>query len=390
MLKRDIGINTICTHTGAVEDVVYGGAVSPIYMSTSYDFIDKSTKRYPRYFNTPNQELLAKKIAMLESAEAALIFSSGMAAISNIMLMVLKSGDHAVIQNDIYGGTRNFIESHFKSYDIDYSFTKNLTSKAFKDCIKKNTKLIYIETPSNPMLKLVDIFAIAKLGKSKGIVTAIDNTFATPIIQKPITLGIDIVIHSATKYFGGHSDITAGAVASSKEIVDKLWDLAKDFGGNLSDFSVWMLERSMKTLAIRVKAQQKNAKKLARFLDKHPAVAAVYYPGLKSHPSHDLAKTQMRGYGAMLSFELYENYSAQYFLKSLNLIKPSMSLAGVESTMIIPSKTSHALLSKVDRKAQGISDQLIRFSVGIESKKDLIYDIEQALNVCKNKIDYES
>ncbi|MGI9560093.1 MAG: trans-sulfuration enzyme family protein [Flavobacteriaceae bacterium] len=383
MLKRNIGMNTICTHTGAVEDVVYGGAVSPIYMSTSYDFIDKSPKRYPRYFNTPNQELLAKKIAALEAAEAGLIFSSGMAAISNVMLMALKSGDHAVIQNDIYGGTRNFIESHFKSYGIDYSFTKNLTSKAFKDCLKTNTKLIYIETPSNPMLKLVDIFAIAKLGKSKGILTAIDNTFATPVIQKPITLGVDIVIHSATKYFGGHSDITAGAVVSSQKIVDNLWDLAKDFGGNLSDFSVWMLERSMKTLAIRVKAQQKNAKKLARFLEKHPAVAAVYYPGLKSHPNHDLAKTQMRGYGAMLSFELYENYPVLSFLKSLNLIKPSMSLAGVESTMIMPSKTSHALLSQADLKAQGISDQLIRFSVGIESKKDLIYDIEQALNVCK-------
>jgi len=376
-------MNTICTHTGAVEDVVYGGAVSPIYMSTSYDFIDKSPKRYPRYFNTPNQELLAKKIAALEAAEAGLIFSSGMAAISNVMLMALKSGDHAVIQNDIYGGTRNFIESHFKSYGIDYSFTKDLTSKAFKDCLKTNTKLIYIETPSNPMLKLVDIFAIAKLGKSKGILTAIDNTFATPVIQKPITLGVDIVIHSATKYFGGHSDITAGAVVSSQKIVDNLWDLAKDFGGNLSDFSVWMLERSMKTLAIRVKAQQKNAKKLARFLEKHPAVAAVYYPGLKSHPNHDLAKTQMRGYGAMLSFELYENYPVLSFLKSLNLIKPSMSLAGVESTMIMPSKTSHALLSKADLKVQGISDQLIRFSVGIESKKDLIYDIEQALNVCK-------
>jgi cystathionine beta-lyase len=383
MLKRDIGINTICTHTGAVEDVVYGGAVSPIYMSTSYDFIDKSTKRYPRYFNTPNQELLAKKIAALEAAEAGLIFSSGMAAISNVMLMALKSGDHAVIQNDIYGGTRNFIESHFKSYGIDYSFTKDLTSKSFRDCIKTNTKLIYIETPSNPMLKLVDIFAIAKLGKSKGILTAIDNTFATPVIQKPITLGVDIVIHSATKYFGGHSDITAGAVASSQKIVDKLWDLAKDFGGNLSDFSVWMLERSMKTLAIRVKAQQKNARKLASFLEKHAAVESVYYPGLKSHPNHDLAKAQMRGYGAMLSFELHENYPAMSFLKSLSLIKPSMSLAGVESTMILPSRTSHALLSEADRMAQGISDQLIRFSVGIESKKDLIYDIKHALNVCK-------
>jgi cystathionine beta-lyase len=379
MFKYDLGVNTICTHTGAVEDLTFGGAVSPLYLSTSYEFIDKDSKRYPRYFNTPNQEFLSKKIAALEKSESAMIFSSGMAAISNVMLMVLKKGDHAIIQNDIYGGTRNFIESHFKSYGIEYTFTKDLNIKSFRECIKKNTKLIYIETPSNPMLKLVDIFSISQLAKSQGILTAIDNTFATPIVQTPIALGIDIVIHSATKYFGGHSDITAGAVASSKLIIDKLWLLAKDFGGSLSDFSVWMLERSMKTLSLRVKAQQRNAKKMARFLDNHSAVSNVYYPGLKSHPNHDLAKIQMKGFGAMLSFELTQQYNVLTFLKSLKLIKPSMSLAGVESTMILPSKTSHALLSDTDRNAQGISEQLIRFSTGIESKKDLIYDIEQAI-----------
>lgn len=379
MFEYDLGVNTICTHTGAVEDLTFGGAVSPLYLSTSYEFIDKDSKRYPRYFNTPNQEFLSKKIAALEKSESAMIFSSGMAAISNVMLMVLKKGDHAIIQNDIYGGTRNFIESHFKSYGIEYTFTKDLNIKSFRECIKKNTKLIYIETPSNPMLKLVDIFSISQLAKSQGILTAIDNTFATPIVQTPITLGIDIVIHSATKYFGGHSDITAGAVASSKLIIDKLWLLAKDFGGSLSDFSVWMLERSMKTLSLRVKAQQRNAKKMARFLDNHSAVSNVYYPGLKSHPNHDLAKIQMKGFGAMLSFELTQQYNVLTFLKSLKLIKPSMSLAGVESTMILPSKTSHALLSDTDRNAQGISEQLIRFSTGIESKKDLIYDIEQAI-----------
>ena len=379
MFEYDLGVNTICTHTGAVEDLTFGGAVSPLYLSTSYEFIDKDSKRYPRYFNTPNQEFLSKKIAALEKSESAMIFSSGMAAISNVMLMVLKKGDHAIIQNDIYGGTRNFIESHFKSYGIEYTFTKDLNIKSFRECIKKNTKLIYIETPSNPLLKLVDIFSISQLAKSQGILTAIDNTFATPIVQTPITLGIDIVIHSATKYFGGHSDITAGAVASSKLIIDKLWLLAKDFGGSLSDFSVWMLERSMKTLSLRVKAQQRNAKKMARFLDNHSAVSNVYYPGLKSHPNHELAKIQMKGFGAMLSFELTQQYNVLTFLKSLKLIKPSMSLAGVESTMILPSKTSHALLSDTDRNAQGISEQLIRFSTGIESKKDLIYDIEQAI-----------
>ena len=380
MLKRDKGINTICTHTGSVNDTVYGGATSPIYLSTSYSFVDNITNRYPRYFNTPNQEFLAKKVAALEKSESAMIFSSGMAAISNVMLMVLKSGDHAVIQNDIYGGTRNFIEKHFKSFGIEYTFTKDLTKNAFSECIKNNTKLIYIETPSNPLLKLVDIFSVGQLGRSKGVLTIIDNTFATPIVQRPITLGIDIVIHSATKYFGGHSDITAGAVASSKSIIDKLWHLSKDFGGSLSDFSVWMLERSMKTLSIRVKAQQKNAKKLAVFLDSHKAIKKVYYPGLKSHEDHALAKTQMKGFGAMMSFELVDEYQPLKFLSGLELIKHSGSLAGVESTMILPSKSSHSLLTEKQRLTQGISNQLIRFSVGIESKKDLIYDIEQSLN----------
>ena len=380
MLKRDKGINTICTHTGSVNDTVYGGATSPIYLSTSYSFVDNITNRYPRYFNTPNQEFLAKKVAALEKSESAMIFSSGMAAISNVMLMVLKAGDHAVIQNDIYGGTRNFIEKHFKSFGIEYTFTRDLTKNAFSECIKNNTKLIYIETPSNPLLKLVDIFSVGQLGRSKGVLTVIDNTFATPIVQRPITLGIDIVIHSATKYFGGHSDITAGAVASSKSIIDKLWHLSKDFGGSLSDFSVWMLERSMKTLSIRVKAQQKNAKKLAVFLDSHKAIKKVYYPGLESHEGHALAKTQMKGFGAMISFELLDEYEPLKFLSGLELIKHSGSLAGVESTMILPSKSSHSLLTEKQRLAQGISNQLIRFSVGIESKKDLIYDIEQSLN----------
>ena len=385
MLKRDNGINTICTHTGSVDDTVYGGATSPIYLSTSYSFVDNITNRYPRYFNTPNQEFLAKKVAALEKSESAMIFSSGMAAISNVMLMVLKAGDHAVIQNDIYGGTRNFIEKHFKSFGIEYTFTRDLTKNAFSECIKNNTKLIYIETPSNPLLKLVDIFSVGQLGRSKGVLTVIDNTFATPIVQRPITLGIDIVIHSATKYFGGHSDITAGAVASSKLIIDKLWHLSKDFGGSLSDFSVWMLERSMKTLSIRVKAQQKNAKKLASFLNSHKAIKKVYYPGLESHEDHALAKTQMKGFGAMMSFELMDEYEPLKFLSGLELIKHSGSLAGVESTMILPSKSSHSLLTEKQRLEQGISNQLIRFSVGIESKKDLIYDIEQSLNNYINK-----
>lgn len=379
------GVNTICTHEGELKDNIYKGAVSPLYMSTSYNFLDVDSKRYPRYFNTPNQVSLSKKVAALEHAESAMIFSSGMAAISSTLLTFLKSGDHAVVQNDIYGGTRSLIESHFKNYGINYSFTKDLAVESFENCIQENTKLIYLETPSNPLLKLVDLFAVAKLAKSQNIITASDNTFASPIVQNPIDLGIDIVMHSATKYFGGHSDITAGAVASSELLMGKIWDLSKDFGGNLSDYTVWLLERSMKTLGIRVKAQQKNARKLASFLDKHKAIQSVFYPGLKSNEYHSLAKIQMKGFGAMMSFELANGYDAEMFLRALKLIKPSMSLAGVESTMLLPYKTSHSLLTESDRLSQGITNQLIRFSVGIETKSDLIYDIKQAISACNSK-----
>ena len=379
------GVNTICTHEGELKDNTYKGAVSPLYMSTSYDFLDVDSKRYPRYFNTPNQVSLSKKVAALEHAESAMIFSSGMAAISSTLLTFLKSGDHAVVQNDIYGGTRSFIESHFKNYGINYSFTKDLTVESFENCIQENTKLIYLETPSNPLLKLVDLFAVAKLAKSQNIITASDNTFASPIVQNPIDLGIDIVMHSATKYFGGHSDITAGAVASSELIMGKIWDLSKDFGGNLNDYTVWLLERSMKTLGIRVRAQQKNARKLAAFLDKNQAIQSVFYPGLKSNEYHSLAKIQMKGFGAMMSFELANGYDTEMFLRALRLIKPSMSLAGVESTMLLPYKTSHSLLTESDRLSQGITNQLIRFSVGIETKSDLIHDIKQAISACDSK-----
>ncbi len=379
------GVNTICTHEGELKDHTYKGVVSPLYMSTSYDFLDVNTKRYPRYFNTPNQESLSKKVAALEHAESAMIFSSGMAAISSTLLTFLKSGDHAVVQKDIYGGTRSLIESHFKNYGIDYSFTKDLSVESFENCIQENTKLIYLETPSNPLLKLVDLFAVAKLAKSHNIITAADNTFASPIVQNPLDLGIDIVMHSATKYFGGHSDITAGAVASSELIMGKIWDLSKDFGGNLNDYTVWLLERSMKTLGIRVKAQQKNARKLAAYLDKNQAIQSVFYPGLKSNEYHSLAKIQMKGFGAMMSFELTNGYDAEMFLRALRLIKPSMSLAGVESTMLLPYKTSHSLLTESDRLSQGITNQLIRFSVGIETKSDLIHDIKQAISACNSK-----
>ncbi|GGI57687.1 trans-sulfuration enzyme family protein [Winogradskyella haliclonae] len=380
MSEKKLGVNTICTHVGEIKDKQFKGAVSPMYLSSSYEFLDVDVKRYPRYFNTPNQEYLSKKIAALEGTETAMIFGSGMAAISHMFLAFLSKGDHLVVQNTLYGGTVNFIKEEFPKYGIEYTFTNGYEVKDFEAAIQSNTKLIHIETPSNPLLTITNIKAIAELAKSKGILTSIDNTFASPINQNPASYGIDMVMHSATKYFGGHSDICAGAVASSKEHMDRIWNVSKNLGGSLSDMTVWMLERSMKTLGLRVKAQTKSALKLAKWLNKHPKVSKVYYPGLKSHPEYKLAKAQMKGFGAMLSFELDKSLDSETFQKALKLIKSSMSLAGIESTVISPHLTSHALLTQEERNAVGISDQLIRFSVGIENLKDLKKDIEQAMN----------
>tara|TARA_B100001093_G_scaffold103068_1_gene95264 strand:+ start:1203 stop:2360 length:1158 start_codon:yes stop_codon:yes gene_type:complete len=377
------GLNTICTHVGQVKDEQFGGSVSPIYTGTSYEYIDKEIDRYPRYSSTPNQEFLAKKIAALEGTEDAMIFGSGMAAISTSLLAFLSSGDHIILQNDIYGGTRNLVEAQFKRYGIEYSFTDGIDIKCFQEKIRKNTKAIYIETPSNPILKIVDIEKIAELSKSNGLVSFIDNTFATPLIQKPHKLGIDIVLQSATKYFGGHSDICAGAIAASSEQKDVIWNLSKNIGGSLSDYTAWLLERSMKTLSVRFFAQQKNAVELAEYLQDCESIDKIYYPGLTSHRGHDIAKKQMDGFGAVISFELNKKINPKLFLKSLNMINPSMSFAGVESTMLSPAETSHYLLSPEDRLIQGITDNLIRFSVGIEDVPDVVYDFEQALNKCK-------
>ena len=377
------GLNTICTHVGQVKDEQYGGSVSPIYPGTSYEYIDKEIDRYPRYSSTPNQEFLAKKIAALEETEDAIILGSGMAAISTSLLAFLGSGDHIVLQNDIYGGTRNLVEAQFKRYGIQYSFTEGLDVKSFEKEIMPNTKAIYIETPSNPLLKLVDIKEIANLSKSNGLISFIDNTFATPLLQKPHKLGIDIILHSATKYFGGHSDICAGAVASTSEHREIIWNLSKNIGGSLSDYTAWLLERSMKTLSVRFFAQQKNAVELSKFLTECNYIDKVFYPGLEDHVNHDIAKKQMNGFGAVISFELNKKINPKAFLKSLKMINPSMSFAGVESTMLSPAETSHYLLTPEDRITQGITDNLIRFSVGIEDVPDIQYDIEQAFNSCK-------
>ena len=378
------GVHTHCIHTGEINDTQFGGAVSPIFMSSSYPFMDVEKKRYPRYFNTPNQEVIAKKIAVLEHAEAGLPFASGIAAISTALFAFLKKDDHVVFQNEIYGGAYNLVQEEFENFGIDFTFTEGVGVEDFENEIKENTKVIYLETPSNPLLTITDVKAVADLAKKHKIITMIDNTFASPINQTPLDLGIDISIHSATKYLGGHSDILAGAVAGTEVHMHQIFKKGINFGGNISDFMCYLLERSIKTLGVRVEKHNENAQIVADFLQEHPFVQKVYYPGLKDHPNHEIAKKQMHGYGGMLSFELQENLDTKSFQKALQLIKASMSLAGVESTILMPSLTSHALLSEKERKKQGISDQLLRLSVGIENVEDIIYDLQQALQKVKS------
>ncbi|MAB56414.1 MAG: cystathionine beta-lyase [Aequorivita sp.] len=385
MKSEKLGLNTICTHIGEVKDEQFKGAVSPLFMSSSYAYEDVEVKRYPRYFNTPNQEALCRKIARLEKCEAGLIFGSGMAAVSTAMLAFLQKGDHVVLPQTLYGGTYNFVVEEFHKFGIEYSFAEGFSEADFSEKIQKNTKVLFVETPSNPLMRITDLEMISKLAKQHGLITMIDNTFASPVNQTPADFGIDIMIHSATKYMGGHSDILAGAVAASEEHIKKIWNLAKNLGGSLSDYTVWLLERSMKTMVLRVRAQNKNAKKMAKWLDGHPLVEKVYYPGLKTHPDHGLAKKQMSGYTGMLSFEISEYLNVDEFLKGLKMIKPSMSLAGVESTILSPAKTSHALLSAEERKRQKISDGLLRFSVGIEETEDIIADLEGAFEKVSKK-----
>ncbi len=383
MKTSKLGINTVCAHVGEVEDTQYKSAISPLFMATSYSYDGMDAKRYPRCFNSPNQEALAKKVAALEHCEAALIFGSGMAAISHALLGLVQKGDHIVFPETMYGGAYNFVVKEFPKYGIEFSFAKGFSEAHFSNEIKANTKLIYLETPSNPLMKITDLEMVAMLAKKHNCITMIDNTFATPINQNPADFGMDIIMHSATKYMGGHSDISAGTISGSKEYIDKILSTSVNLGGHLSDYTVWLLERSMKTLALRVKRQSKTAKKIARWLEQHDQVDKVYYPGLKSHPDYAIAKKQMRAYGGMLSFELKEGLDSIAFMRALHLIKYSMSLAGVESTILSPSETSHFLLTPEEREKQGIKDGLLRFSIGIEEKKDLIADLEQAFSSLK-------
>jgi methionine-gamma-lyase len=319
-------------------------------------------------------------MAALEGGEQALVTSSGMGAIFTAVMTDLEKGDHVVAQTNHYSATAKLFRDMLPRWGIACTLVDQTETQAFKEAIKPNTKLIYIETPSNPLLHLTDIEAISELATKNGIRSIIDNTFATPVNQQPLKLGIDVVVHSATKFLGGHHDLSAGIIVASRSYIAQVWDFSIVAGSILSPFDGWLLLRGLKTLGLRVEQQNRNALALAQYLNSHPKVERVNYPGLESHPQHLLARRQMKGFGGMMSVVFKGDYAAtETLITSLKLAKCAVSLGGVD-TLIVPAATMWGHQhSPEQRRAAGISDGLVRISVGIEDARDLIADFAQAL-----------
>jgi len=294
---------TLCVHSGTYHDGITGGINTPIFTSSATAYLDRDHASYPRYFNTVNQESVVGKLCALEGAEAGVLFSSGMAAMSTAVLSFARAGDHVVLMDELYGGTHSFAADDFAKLGISHTFAAT-DADAVCRAAGKDTRVIVIETPTNPLLSVIDIRKVADFARAQGIVTVIDNTFASPINQNPLALGIDIVVHSGTKYLGGHSDLCCGAVLATREKAERIRALARHLGGSLNDIDCYLLERSLKTLSLRVERQSANAMKIAEYLEKCPGISRVNYPGLKGFNGHDIAKAQMAGFGAMLSFEV--------------------------------------------------------------------------------------
>ena len=370
--------STIAVHAGANSDRNTGGINTPLILSSAYEYLDQPEVRYPRYFNTVNHDAVAKKLCALEGAEAGMVLASGMAAISSLFLAILKQGDHVVFFDGLYGGTHDFVSSEFAPRGIEYDFA-GINATDIIAAVRENTRLIYVESPANPLMDIVDLAAIADFCRERGIVTAIDNTFASPILQNPVSLGFDLVMHSATKYLGGHSDLCCGALLGSKALMDKVLPQAIRYGGSPDAHLCWLLERSLKTLAIRVQRQSDNAMAVALALEGQRGIKAVLYPGLQSHRGHEIAKKQMSGFGGMLSFELAEGIDPVVYQRRLQLVVPAVSLGGVESTICQPVMTSHAKMPAAERHRLGITANLLRLSTGIEAVEDIVDDLLQAL-----------
>jgi len=382
---------TLAVHAGEAPCKLTGAVDTPIYLSTTFAAVDsdemaalysgdKTGFMYTRYGN-PTVHALEYKVAALEGGEAAQAFATGMAAVSSAILGYVKAGDHVVAARSLYGATYNFFNRKLPAMGASATFVQSTRAEDFEKAIQPNTRLIYFESPSNPILEILDIAALAGIAQAHGIPSMVDNTFASPALQQPLKLGISVVVHSATKYLCGHGDAMGGIVIGPKDYIEHLnHDIIRDFGGVMSPFTAWLMLRGIRTLHVRMPAHCSNAQKVAEFLAQHPNVERVYYPGLANHPGHELAGRQMKAFGAMMSFEAQGGYEAgKRVMDRVKIFLRAASLGDTRSLIVHPASTSHRAVPPEQRVAIGLTDGLVRLSVGIEAVEDLIRDLDQAL-----------
>jgi len=377
-----MNFETLCIHTGVHKDTQYNSVITPIYPSSTFYWNDLETNSgydYTRSGN-PTRDALQENLAALEGGVGCVATSTGMSAVHCAMAL-FKPGDHIIAPADVYGGTFRLFSQYLTEKGLTFSFVDMTDLTAVREAVEPATAGIWIETPSNPMMKVIDLAAVVEIARQAGAVTICDNTFLSPYLQRPLDFGVDVVMHSTTKYINGHSDVVGGAVISkTKEHADRVAWLCNALGLACSPFDAWLVLRGVKTLGCRMDAQQANAMKIARFLQDHPAVERVYYPGLESHPQHELAKTQQQGFGAMLSFDVKAGRPmAERVCMNSRLFDVAESLGGIESLISFPVTMSHASMSAAGREAAGITDKTVRVSVGLEHSDDLIADLSQAL-----------
>ncbi len=378
---------TAAVHGAADLEKKNGPVGTPIYQTSTFEVTDNdeqqrvtTTDRYYTRWGNPTNTVAEQAVAAIEGVEAARTFASGMGAITTTILALLKAGDHIVAQRDIYGGVTKFFSEWLPRMGIETTFVDTNDYEQHKRAIRPNTRMLYLESPTNPSLRVVDLKQAAALAREHGLLSMIDSTFATPINQHPAEYGIDLVMHSGTKYLSGHADLTCGVVCGRQELMDQLWETRTTLGNCMDPHAAWMLIRGLKTLAVRVARQNENALRVAEFLGQHGKVRRVHYPFLKSHPEHAIARAQMTGGGGMVTFEVEgTGEDARRVSEAMRLFTLATSLGSVESLVSIPVLTSHAMISAEQRAQMGVNEQMVRLSVGIESCEDLIADLERAL-----------
>ena len=378
---------TAAVHGAAELEKKNGPVTPPIYQTSTFEVTDNeeqqrvtTTDRYYTRWGNPTITLAEQTIAELEGTDAARTFASGMGAITSTVMAFLKAGDHIVSQQDVYGGVAKFFTQWLPKMGIETTFVDTTDYEQYERAVRKNTKLLYLESPTNPSLRVVDFKKAAAVARKHGLISLIDSTFGTPINQRPAEYGIDLVMHSGTKYLSGHADLTCGVVCGRQELMDQLWETRTTLGNCMDPHAAWMLTRGLKTLAVRVARQNENALRVAEFLSRHAKVRKVHYPFLENHPQHAIARAQMSGGGGMVTFEVEgTGEDACRVSEAMRLFTLATSLGGVESLVSIPVLTSHAMISAELRKKMGVTEQMVRLSVGIENGDDLIADLERAL-----------